>query len=490
MEFKARMTAKTPISTSTNQYSGKFTSSSQLETRGRKTRQYQVSASKRKARSKSLGFSSEDSDLICLSESNQGSPLSADNTKAHIYDLTNPAQPSFNDCLALVSPRGAPGSITSFHNMSNQHKPEIVDLTQRSPVSPILGEITNSSKPTKRQPESLYDYIAREISESPRKKRRARAPFHIPKPRYTFGDAFCGGGGMSRGASMAGLRNLWAFDIDVPSCETYLMNNFGTRVYNLWADQFVKLPKHYDLQVDILHLSPPCQFFSGAHTQAGKDDERNTATQFALDLLIKRCKPRIVTMEQTAGLALQRKHRPYFDAVINTFTSNRYNIRWRVLQCADYGVPSRRHRLFIIASCQGETLPTFPKPTHQQHYHIPGVKTWNTINNAVKDIPDDWPNHDVEEAVERNERRYSGDRVANCILTANSMIHPSGKRDFTDRERACLSSFPLCHKFGNFVTRDVRKQIGNAVPPLMASILLQHIKKWLMKVDGITADQS
>jgi DNA (cytosine-5)-methyltransferase 1 len=60
--------------------------------------------------------------------------------------------------------------------------------------------------------------------------------------------------------------------------------------------------------------------------------------------------------------------------------------------------------------------------------------------------------------------------------------HPSGKRDLTLREYATLQGFPDCHVFkGSYV----KKQIGNAVPPCVAKVLFESIKKDLDAVDGV-----
>lgn len=300
----------------------------------------------------------------------------------------------------------------------------------------------------------------------------------VPPRRYTVGDCFCGAGGMSRGAVMAGLRVVFGFDSDLPACESYGRNNYGTTVYNLKAHVLLKLGDHI---VDILHLSPPCQFFSPAHTTVGKDDEKNTASMFAIGQLLDNSKPRIVTMEETAGLL--SKHLVYFNATINMFTSRGYSIRWAILNCADFGLPQRRLRLFIIASCPGEPLPEFPKPTHAQHPEGTGLKPWVTINQAINKIPAGWYNHDIEGTATRNKPPHSGDKVANCITTSGGgNVHPSGTRSFTHREFACLQLFPLGHKFGKV---GIRKQIGNAVPPGVAKIIFEQIKTSLLREDGL-----
>ena len=164
--------------------------------------------------------------------------------------------------------------------------------------------------------------------------------------RYTLGDCFCGAGGMSRGAVTAGLRVDWGFDFNLTACQTYALNFFRTPIYNVWANQFSEAKG--DHKVDICHLSPPCQFFSDAHTIQGKDDDMNTASLFAIFNLLEKAKPRIVTLEQTSGLI--RRHPIFFNAVINMFTSRGFSVRWKVMNCADFGLPQRRTRLFIMAS--------------------------------------------------------------------------------------------------------------------------------------------
>ena len=183
------------------------------------------------------------------------------------------------------------------------------------------------------------------IAMTPRRRLPAR-PF--PFRRYTFGDCFCGAGGMSRGAVNAGLRIAWGFDFSLPACRSYQLNFLGTPIYHVWADDLSNCKR--DLKCDICHLSPPCQFFSPLHTSNGKNDEMNTASLFAIEALLKKAKPRVVTLEETAGLVKIGQHRDYFNAVVNMFTSQGFSVRWKILCCADYGVPQQRQRLVIIAS--------------------------------------------------------------------------------------------------------------------------------------------
>ena len=173
--------------------------------------------------------------------------------------------------------------------------------------------------------------------------------FETGSRRYTFGDTFGGPGGASRGAKAAGLRNEWAFDFDPAAIDTYQRKFFRTRCETIAAHEFVTVIDE-DFQVDVLHLSPPCQTFSPYHVHQGKNDELNQATFFAIEELLKKVKPRIVTLEETFGLSRMLKHQDWLNAMIQIFTKLGFSIRWRVFNLCDFGLPQPRKRLFVAAS--------------------------------------------------------------------------------------------------------------------------------------------
>ncbi|KAL8698935.1 MAG: hypothetical protein Q9201_006300 [Fulgogasparrea decipioides] len=299
---------------------------------------------------------------------------------------------------------------------------------------------------------------------------------HVQGPRYVFGDAFCGAGGASRGAKAAGLRVDWGFDFDPAAIETYRRNFFGARCEATPVDIFISSIKD-DFRVEVLHISPCCQPYSPAHTRAGRNDEANQATFFAVGELLRKVKPRLVVLENTSGLV--ERWPEWLHAMIRVFTSLGFNIRWRVFNLAQYGLPQARRRLILFASCPGEELPDYPPPTHG-----PGLAPFTTINSAIRRIPQGFANHKPEGAAKRDVRPYDGNLpLRNCITTGGTVdVHPSGRRRFTDRELASLQGFPLEHVFGN---TKVKMQIGNAVPPLVAKVFFDHIRKFLEGVDGL-----
>ncbi|MCJ1352947.1 MAG: hypothetical protein MMC33_002931 [Icmadophila ericetorum] len=300
--------------------------------------------------------------------------------------------------------------------------------------------------------------------------------------RYTFGDAFCGAGGTSRGACLAGLRVQWGLDHNENACRSWEWNFPFADILN--RDIFEVITRESGLgKVDILHLSPPCQFFSPAHTTAGQNDDANTAASFAIAGMLKCAKPRIVTLENTSGLL--RIHQVWLYAVIHQFTSLGFSIRWKLLCFQDYGLGQRRERLIIIAACPGEPLPAFPPRTHSSSPSTTGLLPHTTMSHALQNIPPTWNNHNPSSLPAKDlppQTKYANG-LSKCMTTSGAgIVHPSGKRALTDREFACLQGFPLCHVFSE---REVKRQIGNAVSPPFARVLFGHVRRELERVDGV-----
>lgn len=138
----------------------------------------------------------------------------------------------------------------------------------------------------------------------------------------------------------------------------------------------------------------------------------------------------------------------------------------------------------LTLSRPGEALPPFPSVTHVAEG--PGYLPLSTIYDAIANIPAGTPDHDVENALHRGASNirapYSPHSLARTITCGGGEgnYHPSGRRGFTNRELACLQTFPLSYEFAG---KGVRTQIGNAVPPLLARAMYQSIIKSLRETD-------
>lgn len=308
------------------------------------------------------GTTEDEGDVVDLTKPQAIPHGSLSGARPSVSRQSGPSKPLYAHSVLSANPdrksssRGESVRPTSAHRLFNLNsRLTSIDMRQNPhPISP-------GSLPMTPRPSQVYRKLSRRSSKaihSPssldtEKPRQQTQSTTIRKPtsktqqrRYTFGDCFCGTGGMSRGAVSTGLRIKWGFDFNPSACQAYALNFFRTPIYNVWADQFSGA--RGDHKVDICHLSPPCQFFSDAHTVQGKDDDMNTASLFAIFNLLEKAKPRIVTLEQTSGLI--RRHAIFFNAVINMFTSRGFSVRWKVMNCADFGLPQRRTRLFIMAA--------------------------------------------------------------------------------------------------------------------------------------------
>lgn len=112
------------------------------------------------------------------------------------------------------------------------------------------------------------------------------------------------------------------------------------------------------------------------------------------------------------------------------------------------------------------------------------MKPFQSACRALSSIPRNAANHDVPVHPQGNYMPWDDSTIIpNCITTggANGRGHPSGRRGLTCREVASLQTFPHGHVFKG---QGIRKQIGNAVPPLIAKLVFSEVKRHLEHVDA------
>lgn len=308
---------------------------------------------------------------------------------------------------------------------------------------------------------------------------------------YTFADGFCGAGGVSYGAKMAGLQVKYAFDKCALKILTYRLNYPECKSQIHDVNVFILHARRRKYNVDVLHLSFPCQPYSAANTRPNAyKNELNQAPLLAGEDVIKELRPRIVTIEETSGLL--ERHPTWFNALILQFTTLGFSVQWKILKCSDYGVPQTRKRLIIIAAAPGEPLPPFPKPTF-----FPGQATVTEALRLVIAQHEKTRYHqclhdpDTDHFTVRQPPYNPGNMIPTitCGVNARKIYHPSGLRPFTIMELAALQTFPATYRFGNevdgFPTRtEIMTQIGNAVPPRLAYAIFKQILKTLRDFDA------
>jgi DNA (cytosine-5)-methyltransferase 1 len=170
-------------------------------------------------------------------------------------------------------------------------------------------------------------------------------------------DLFAGAGGLSLGLTAAGFDPVRAVESDVDACATYSELHPRAEL-DPGPIEGVKF-RPLRGAVALLAGGPPCQPFSTGGKQLGAADARDGLPHFlrALDEL----QPDAFLIENVAGLAAASMRR-YFDCLLADLRALKYAVAWKVVNAADYGVPQKRRRLFIVG--MRGLLFEFPHATH------------------------------------------------------------------------------------------------------------------------------
>ncbi|KAI7547170.1 hypothetical protein KC331_g5174 [Hortaea werneckii] len=321
---------------------------------------------------------------------------------------------------------------------------------------------------------------------------------HVRQNVYSYGDICAGAGGVSTGAVQAGLKLNFLLDHCRDACETLKLSFVRTGhcrsdqilcadIHDFCTGQIALGLANRLFRVEILHISFPCQPHSAVHTVPGKDDDANIAAGYSVIPILQKCKPRIVTFEQTSGIVTHRGGY-HFRALIHQLTVAGYSARWRIVNMAQYGNVQARKRLIIIAAGPGEVLPPFPAPTHGPPGS--GLKPFTTVEDILAKVPRRNPPHMLAHTPKPHGFPYDPWQPLKSAITCDggkSDVHPSGTRSFNMRELSMLQSFPPTHDFSGTMT-SIRKQCGNAVPSCFAKLMFEEITKSLSERDREVAN--
>jgi DNA (cytosine-5)-methyltransferase 1 len=297
--------------------------------------------------------------------------------------------------------------------------------------------------------------------------------------KYLAIDLYAGCGGLSLGFEAAGFETI-AYEKNLHACNTYNSNLQGHCFQsNLNTDTI--FPK-----ADILIAGPPCQPFSINGNQNGVNDSRNG---FPVCIsAIEQISPSVFVLENVKGLL--GKNKWYLDYLLEQFQSLGYYLNVKLLNSKDYLVPQNRERIFIIGSKIKKIEFDFKQPFQITSGEALDNLAFNFDENS-KFITSDMQIYiDKYElaskcVVPRDLHLHKLSRTLTCRNLAGStgdMLRislPNGKRRrLSIKEAAILQSFPDWFKFeGN--DSNIFAQIGNAVPPMMAFHVAEHVKKHL-----------
>ena len=350
--------------------------------------------------------------------------------------------------------------------------------------------------------------------------------------KFKILDLFCGAGGMSYGmhqnkhfvtkvALDINSKLAQTFEKNIPDAELVIgdIQDEGIK------KKIIKLSK--ENEVNMIIGGPPCQGFSLKGKKLGLDDPRNFLFIEYLDL-VKELKPIVFVIENVKSL-MSTSNGWFKNQIINEIKKMGYEVSVGVIRASDYGVPQNRERAIFLCS-KGSSIP-LPKPT---------VKKPMTVRDAIEDLRYLNSNEgefeqeyiteaksDYQKFMRKNSKKLYNHKASNhsdLAIHKLSMIppekgkeflpdnligkqkfnstwgrlkwdepsptidtrfdaasngtnnHPFLNRAITPREAARIQSFDDNFIFyGNKV--DIRTQIGNAVPPLMAKAIADQIFK-------------
>lgn len=209
---------------------------------------------------------------------------------------------------------------------------------------------------------------------------------------------FSGGGGLDLGFKNNGFDIIWAIDIDKDAVSSY-KENLGNHIL---LEDITKVNVKDIPKADVVIGGPPCQSFS----LVGKrriDDERGDLVWNYLRI-IDEVRPKFFVFENVIGLksAKTSEGTKVIDDLLIAFAELGYIVKWEVLNAADYGVPQRRKRLFLVGTKENINF-EFPNPTHSEDGKN-GKQKWVSVEDALGDLPP--PN-------ETGNVRYSSSPITN-----------------------------------------------------------------------------
>ena len=354
---------------------------------------------------------------------------------------------------------------------------------------------------------------------------------------YKLIDAFSGAGGLTLGFSDSfghPFEPVWANDIDKYAVQTY-NENFGKHCV---CGDVLTLLKNCEIpKADIVIGGPPCQGFSLLNRNREGDPRKQLWRPFME--IVEKSGAQVFVMENVPQLLGSEEH----DEIMDVAKEAGFKVRYAKLCGADYGVPQTRHRAFIVGCSFADPESFFPpKKTNynpnngkiKKDEYVSNPKPWKTVRDSISDLPAPKgteirkvvPPLDLhfgrsptdvsrrryeaipEEGMDRIDlqarvpeltpecwkRKDSGgtdlfgrlwwDKPAFTIRTEffkpekGRFLHPVQHRPITHREAARFQTFPDDFKFiGSKI--EIARQIGNAVPPLLAAKVADSVYRLL-----------
>lgn len=362
--------------------------------------------------------------------------------------------------------------------------------------------------------------------------------------RLTAISLFSGAGGMDIGVKQAGFDVLACVEIDKNCCatlrENILHEGLSTLVYErdirtITPEEILSDLNIEPNSIDLLFGGPPCQAFSQIGKQRSLEDERGPLV-YEIVRFAKVIKPRAIMMEQVKGLLkakdLEGKENGVFMSLMHELEDLGYVPKWKVMLAAEYGVAQMRERLFIVATRKPNGF-QFPPPTNDKPENADtlfALPPFVTVGDVISDLPkpivkgegdipinshyDVTPKRDTERihGVPEGDHlsaqthlpkeqiggltkkdttkflRLSRNKPANTLRCGEIFFHPTEDRYLTPREYMRIHGYPDSYilkgpirgRSGSVKDLDQHRQVANSVPPHLAKVVAEQIKKIIL----------
>ena len=251
---------------------------------------------------------------------------------------------------------------------------------------------------------------------------------------------------------------VFANDISPAACQTYREN----LRHNIHAMDIEEAMSHLPAHCDILLGGFPCQDVSLNGKRQAASGHRTVLYRKMVDI-IELMRPEVFVAENVRGLLACE----FGKQILSDFDIDGYEVKSEVLLASSYGVPQNRERLFIVG-VKGKIPFSFPRVLPE---------TPITAKMAISDLED--VNEDgsikhiwsrAKRSPEQGSRKLKADAPATTMRAehhGNVQWHYSLPRRISLREQARFQSFPDDFIFP-CAMRETERQIGNAVPPVLA----------------------
>ncbi len=332
---------------------------------------------------------------------------------------------------------------------------------------------------------------------------------------------FSGAGGLDIGFHKAGFDISACVEKEPAFCETLRLNRGGhieesCRILN--RDITNLDPEEINVgHVDFIVGGPPCQSFSAIGRQAGGIDGTNNERGGLFEhycRLVRHYQPEGFLFENVRGILGSNRGEDW-RRIVAAFSDLGYELSYRVLDCADYGVPQHRERLFLIGARDSEMK--FPRPTHgpDSRTKAPFVAALAAIEDIqdplepvhkysgkygslLDEVPPGYNYHYFTREMGYPEPIFAWrSRFSDFLHKADpdkpvkTIVAQLGKysgpfhwknRKFTLHEFKRLQTFPDGYEFAGSLSKALN-QIGNSVPPLLAERLAEAVLQQVFDED-------